>query len=42
MNRNLETASFSSSEEETDLLFVPTPDMITQYNREYSMIVREV
>lgn len=40
MHRNIETASFSSSDDEDPMLFIPTTDMLSQYNREYSLVVR--
>ena len=42
MNHNIETADFSSSDEEESPLFVPSADLLNHYNREYSLIVREV
>jgi len=38
-HHELETGSFSSDEEEEEPLFVPSSDLLSQYNREYSMIV---
>lgn len=42
MNFNLENANFSSSDEEDEDLLVPSNEMIKEYNREYSMIVKEI
>lgn len=42
MNFRLENPSFSSSDEENEDLLVPSNEMISQYNREYSLIVGQV
>ena len=36
---DIETESLSSDEEEEQPLFVPSSNLLSQYNREYSMIV---
>jgi hypothetical protein len=42
MNGDTEAASDFSSEEEENVLFVPTAHLLNQYNCEYSVIVKEV